>query len=72
MLNTVGFAWVFMLLFFGMMITHDYSLGKNFIIIFVTIFGMAFIMFVCILFSALISKIVSFISGIFVELEYRL
>lgn len=72
MLNTVGFAWVFMLLFFGMMITHDYSLGKNFIIIFVTIFGMAFIMFVCILFSALMSKIVSFISGIFVELEYRL
>jgi hypothetical protein len=72
MLNTIAFIWVFMLLFFGMMITHDYSLGKNVLVILGTILGMAFIMFVCILFSALVSKIVSFVSSIFIELEYRL
>ncbi|HPE95541.1 MAG TPA: YIP1 family protein, partial [Bacillota bacterium] len=48
----IGFAyiWVAFLLFFGMMVTHDYSLGKNVLTTAGTIVGFAFIMFVAALF----------------------
>lgn len=55
-----------------MMVTHDYTIGKNFITTIGTIVAMAFIMFVAILFTTLVGKIVSFITNIFVEINYRL
>ena len=55
-----------------MMVTHDYTLTKNLIICLCTIVGMVFIMFVGILFSTLLGKIVSFISNIIIEINYRL
>lgn len=71
MLSTLGFVWVGLLLFFGVMITHDYGLGKNILTIIGTIVGMAFIMFMAILFSTLIGKIVGFVSNIVTELSFR-
>lgn len=71
MLNTIAFAWVGILLFFGIMITHGYSFAKNIITILATIVGMAFIMFLAILFSSLMTKIVSFVYSIFEEINYR-
>jgi len=56
----------------GMMVTHDYSLGKNFITSLGTIVAMAFIMFIAILFTTLVGNIVSFITNIIVEIDYRL
>ena len=67
----IAFVWTGMLLFFGMMVTHDYSLGKNFITTIGTIVAMAFIIFVAVLFSSLVARMVSFVSSIFVELSYR-
>ena len=67
----IAYFWVGFLLFFGMMTIHDYSLGKNVIISIFTIVGMAFIMFVAVLFSSLIGKIISFIYNIGLELSYR-
>lgn len=71
MLSTLGFVWVGLLLFFGVMITHDYGLLKNILTIIGTIVGMAFIMFMAILFSTLIGKIVGFVSNIVTELSFR-
>ena len=71
MINTVAFIWVGILLFFGIMITHGYSFGKNVITIIATIIGMAFIMFLAILFSSLMTKIVSFVYSIIEEINYR-
>jgi len=47
---TIGFIWTGMLLFFGMMVTHDYSITKNIATTLGTLIGMVFIMFLGILF----------------------
>ncbi len=67
----IAFAWAGMLIFFGMMVTHDYSLLKNVTTTLGTIVAMAFIIFVAVLFTSLVAKMVSFISSIIVELTYR-
>ncbi len=68
----IAFAWAGLLIFFGMMVTHDYSLGKNILTSVGTIVGMAFIIFVAVLFSSLVARMVSFVSSIVVELTYRI
>ena len=70
--NGLAFLWVGLLIFFGMMITHDYSIGKSFLTALGTIVGMVFIMFIAVLFSTLVSKMVSFIYGIIEEIQYRM
>ena len=57
MLVTFAYIWLGLLVFFGMMVTHDYSAGKNILTCIATIVGMAFIMFIGILFSSLMAKI---------------
>ncbi|MBQ9415646.1 MAG: YIP1 family protein [Clostridia bacterium] len=69
--TTLAFVWMGILLFFGTMVTHDYSLGKNFITFLGTIVGIVFIMFVAVLFSTLVAKLISLITNIVVELQYR-
>ncbi len=71
MLTSVAWVWVGLLLFFGTMVTHDYSLGKNFLTCIGTIIAIAVIMFCILLFSTLLMKMVSFVTGIVVELSYR-
>ena len=70
---TMGLAWVwfFLLLFFGMMVTHDFQMGKNILTMIATVVGMAVIMFVAILFSGLLIKMASFVSNIITELTFR-
>jgi hypothetical protein len=72
LLTSAAFIWVGILLFFGTQVTHDYSLGKNMLTIFGTLIGMIFIMFIGILFTTLLGKIVSLISNIIIEITYRL
>ena len=71
LLVSIGYVWVFFLLFFGTMVTHDYSMGKNFITILGTIVAMAVIIFVIVLFSSLVAKMVSFIVAIATEIANR-
>ncbi len=71
LITTIGFVWTGLLIFLGMMVTHDYSIGKNFATTLGTIIGMVFIMFVAILFSTLLTKIVNFIMNIITEISYR-
>ena len=72
LLITIGYVWVGILLFFGMSVTHDYSTGKNFITTLGTIVAMAVIMFIMILFSSLVIKMVTFIIAIFTEIGNRM
>lgn len=72
LLITVGYLWVGLLIFFGMMVTHDYSMSKNLLTTLGTIVGMAFIMFIAILFTTLLGKVVSFVTNIIDELSYRM
>ena len=60
------------LLFFGTLVTHDYTLGKNFITILGTIVAMAVIMFVIILFASLLVKMIMFIVTIVSEIGNRI
>ena len=71
MLLTFSYIWTGLLIFFGMMVTHDYTFLKNIIISICTIIGMAFIMFMAVLFAGLLQNIVGFITSIVVELSYR-
>ncbi len=68
----VGYVWCGLLIFFGFMTTHDYSTGKNLITVIGTIVGMAIIIFVALLFSGLIAKMISFVSSIITEIAYRM
>ncbi len=71
LLSGIAYFWVGFLLFFGMMTIHDYTLGKNVLTSLGSIVGMAFIMFIAVLFSSLVGKIISFIYNIILELSYR-
>ena len=68
---TIAWVWVGALVFFGSMITHGYSLIGNIVACLGTIVGLAFIMFIILLFTGLISKIVSFIMSIVNEISFR-
>ena len=68
----IGFVWAIFLIFFGSMVTHDYTMGKNFIMTLSTILGMLIIMFIALLFSTLLGKLVSFVTNIVTELQYRM
>jgi len=72
MVGTIMFVWVGALIFFGTMVIHDYSLGKNVITVIGSFVGMAFIMFVTMLFSGLLWRMIAFIQNIYVEVSYRL
>ena len=71
MLSTLAYIWMGLLVFIGMMSTHDYTVGKNILTCIGSVVGMAFIMFIGILFSSLMAKIVSFITNIIKEVTYR-
>ena len=71
-ISTFAFIWLGLLIFFGTMVTHDYSMGKNVITVLGTIVGMVFIMFLAVLFTTLVGKIVGLITNIVDEIQYRL
>ena len=72
MLVTFGFVWLGFLIFFGTMTTHDYTLGKNVLTIIGTLVAMIFIMFIALLFTTLLGKVVGLFSNIITELSYRM
>lgn len=71
LLKGIALVWVGFLLFFGIMTTHGYTMGKNFGITILTLMGMVFIAFIIMLFSNLISRMVSFIGEVITEISYR-
>ena len=72
MLSTVAFIWLGLLIFFGTQVTHDYTMSKNVITVLGTIVGMVFIIFLILLFSTLVGKMISLVTNIVTELQYRM
>ncbi len=72
LLVSLGYVWVGLLLFFGMVVTHDYSTGKNVITTLGTIVAMAVIMFIILLFSSLVMKMATFLITLFTEIFNRI
>ena len=70
-ISTIAFIWLGMLIFFGTQVTHDYSIGKNVITVLGTAVAMVFIIFLIMLFSTLVGKMVSLVTNIITEIRYR-
>lgn len=71
MLTTIAIIWVGILIFFGMLVTHDYQMGKNVLITICTIVAMLVIVFVAVLFGTLVYKMIAFVVGIITEIAGR-
>ncbi len=71
LVSTLGFIWMGLLIFFGTMTTHGYSMGKNILATLGTILGMLFIMFLIMLFFNLIRGMVSFVTGLIEEIAMQ-
>lgn len=71
MINSVAFIWMGLLLFFAMMVIHDYSIVKNVLTSIGTVVGIAFIVFIILLFAMLVRKVIAFFFQIYIELKYR-
>lgn len=69
--TSVVLAWVLMLVFCGLMSVHDYSFGKNIIVCALTVAGIAFMLFIGIVFISLTGKVLSFVTSIITEVSYR-
>ena len=70
-ITNVGLIWAGLLIFTGMMVTHDYSIGKNLVTTIGTLIGIIFIMFISVLFVTLLGKVVSFVTNIITEIRYN-
>ena len=69
--SSVIIAWVLMLVFCGLMTVHDYSFGKNIVVSILTVLGIAFMLFIMMIFLSLTGKVVSLITSIITEVSYR-
>jgi len=70
--STIVLFWTLALLFFGMMVTHDYSFGKAVITAILTLIGICLILFIALTFTNIIQKIYDFVSDVYREFTYRL
>ena len=68
----IGFIWTGFLIFFGTMVTHDYTMSKNILTTAGSIVGMAFIMFLAILFTSLVMDLLTFFTNMASEIIYRI
>ncbi len=68
----IGFIWAMILLFFGMLVTHDYSMPKNVATVLGTILAMLVIMFIIVLFGSLVLKMISFVVSLVKEITNRM
>lgn len=71
-LMVISVAWTVFLVFVGLMQIHDYTPGKSFIFLFVTVFGACVIIFLVLVFFSLISDAIGYFVSIYREIVYRL
>lgn len=70
--SSIVVIWTLALIFFGMMVTHDYSLTKAVITAVLTIIGICLIFFIALTFTNIIQKLYDFIADIYKEFAYRI
>ena len=69
-LSTLSYVWTAFLIFFGTMVTHQYSFGKTVLTCICTIVGMGIIMFIGLLFFNVIQQMITFVTTIYKELRF--
>lgn len=69
---SVAMVWSYALLFFGMMVTHDYGLGKNIAVTVFTFVGMGLILFIGMLVFDLSAQMIGFVQAIAKEIQFRI
>ena len=71
MLLVVALGWTILLLFVGMLTIHNYAPGTNLLTCVLTVLGMLIILFMCVLFVALIQRMFVFFLNIYNEISFR-
>ena len=71
-LSTIVTVWTLALIFFSMMVTHDYTLSKGIITAVLTLVGICLILFIALTFTNIIQKIYDFGFDIYSEMNYRI
>lgn len=69
--DTICWIWVLGLVFFGMMVTHDYSLSKSLLTTVLTLVGICLIVFIMLLFTSIIQEVYTFFNNAYQELVFR-
>lgn len=70
-LGLLMLAWVAFLLFSGLMTIHQYTVGKTLLTVLIAIVGMAAILFLFLLFFALIQQLMNFLYIFYKEMTLR-
>ena len=70
-LQTIVLIWVIVLIFFGMMMTHDYSFFKSLVTAVLTLIGICLILFICLLLFNLFNEVYSYFYDIYKEISFR-
>ena len=60
-LEAIAMGWFLMLLFFGMIVIHQYTVSKAIITVLLTVFCMAMIIFICVLLFSFFQQLITFI-----------
>ncbi len=71
MLVVLAYIWMAFLLIIGMQVIHDFTMGKNIVMILCSLVGMVFIVFVALLFTTLASKMIGFVETLIDEISFR-
>lgn len=67
----ISIVWFTLLMFFGVMTIHNYSVGKTIATLVLTFLSICVILFLAILVGALIQQVYIFLKSIYTELLYR-
>ncbi|MCL2808451.1 MAG: YIP1 family protein [Treponema sp.] len=70
-LSVFSIAWTGVLILVGMMMIHDYSMGKTILSSLLTIIGMGIMVFVFVVFFSLISDTIAYFLSLYRELLFR-
>lgn len=70
-LNMLATLWTCLLAFFGLSVTHGYTLKRNLLAVILSLVGMIMILFLCLLFFSLIETIITFLSTVWKEFILR-
>jgi hypothetical protein len=70
-LMAIAMAYSLILMLIGIMIVHNYTLGKTLLTIILTFFAMLVIIFVVMMIYSLIGQVITFFKSIYTELYFR-
>jgi hypothetical protein len=70
-LSGLSIGWTGLLIIAGMMMVHDYSMGKTILSSFLTVIGMGIIVFIFVIFFSLVSDAIAYFVSLYKEILFR-